>query len=101
MKVLIFLALIGTVIGCEQWPNGTDQTFHWWVSCGNTVYYTVWPTDANNKSEYPIHLGQPLLAHANITNIGPPYKNLRITIKAYSWGGKICKLLDFVYISAF
>ncbi|KAE9551399.1 hypothetical protein FO519_005379 [Halicephalobus sp. NKZ332] len=88
MKLLILLALVGTVLGCDTWPNGTDTTFNWWVSCGTKViYYDAYPTDSNNNPEYPIHLGQPVLAHANITNLGNVYKNLKITLKIYSWGG--------------
>ena len=96
MKLLIFLALVGSTFACDAWPNGTDSTFNWWVSCGTTVtYYTVWPTDVNNNPEYPIHLGQPLLAHANLTNLGAVHTNLRVSIKAYSWGGTICEKTDF------
>uniref|UniRef100_A0AC34QGZ7 MD-2-related lipid-recognition domain-containing protein n=1 Tax=Panagrolaimus sp. JU765 TaxID=591449 RepID=A0AC34QGZ7_9BILA len=83
MKAVIFFLVFAGVYGCEQWPNGTD-----WASCGTkAVYYKLWPTDQNNNPEYPIHLGKPLIAHANLTNLGSVYSNLKLSIKIYEWGG--------------
>uniref|UniRef100_A0A0K0FTS4 ML domain-containing protein n=1 Tax=Strongyloides venezuelensis TaxID=75913 RepID=A0A0K0FTS4_STRVS len=87
--LLLIITLIKFSIGCETFPNGTDEKIHWFrcPDSGEVVFHSLVTVDENNNEEYPIRLKQPVYAIVNMDNNGETYSSIRLDLALYRWGG--------------
>ncbi len=106
VQLAVFSACISVVYSaCAAFPNNTDVRERWFECAAVNHVYNVTPFYQNGKGmgtfeepfsdsgsyEYPVHLGQPVVAQINFDNTDRVYPvgSLRDDVNIWEWGGAL------------
>ncbi|MFH4975855.1 hypothetical protein AB6A40_002564 [Gnathostoma spinigerum] len=85
LSVICLASIITAAFSKEcSHPNKTDINYHWW-SCGKGTIeiHDVLVVNSEGKEEYPFDLTKPIYVISNVTNFGPVYTDM--TLSMYLW----------------
>ncbi|KAK0424255.1 hypothetical protein QR680_008578 [Steinernema hermaphroditum] len=89
LRYALLASLLALSLGCEQFPNGTENAFNWW-SCGSVSGVTVSsmkPVNTDGSLQYPVKLTDDLNIAVSLVNNKQAYNKLTLDVKIWEWGG--------------